>query len=167
MIKIETRTNPHREPDIVTRPTAPIRIDDFGPTIRAALVEGGEVPLFDLMCAVQDDNAHVTAVPHAQDEVSETAKALLAYLQEVGEAATRGLRHGSAASKIGLTRAHTGETVLFTVAVTGTADEAGTVHTQATMTRSKTFEGIPRVRTKAVNVAKACSDTLQALGGRP
>jgi len=142
----------------------PLRIDDFGPDAQAAMERGEEVVLFDLTCSIQTDRAHISAVTRTPDEVSDNAKALLAALQSRGEAVTETLRRGSALSKITWTREHFGETTLFTVTITGTAAEDGTVRTQETMTRSKTFEGIPLVRTTAGKVSQMCGDAIRTWG---
>ena len=143
----------------------PLRIDDFGPDAQAAMERGEEAPLFDLVCSIQnDDAAHVIAAARAPEVASDNANALITDLQSRGEAVTETLRRGSAFSKIVWTRAHFGETTLFTVTITGTAAEDGTVRMQETMTRSKTFEGIPLVRTTAGKVSQFCSDTVHVWG---
>lgn len=140
------------------------RTSDFGPTLQAALAQGGEVPLFDLVCSIVDEQPHVTAVPHTTDEISETATALLAALVNGGENLTEAFRRGSLRSSILWTQAHFGETTLFTVAVTGTATEDGTIRTEETLTREDTYEGIPRVRDRADKIARMCAAVLQATG---
>jgi len=142
----------------------PLRIDDFGPITQAAMERGEEVALFDVTCSIQTDRAHISAVTRTPDEVSDNAKALLAALQSRGEAVTETLRRGSAPSKIAWTREHFGETTLFTVSITGTAAEDGTVRTQETMIRSKTFEGIPLVRTTAGKFSQMCGDAVRTWG---
>jgi hypothetical protein len=139
-----------------------LQTSDFGPSLQAALAQGGEVPLFDLVCSIQNDQPHVTAVPRTTDELSETTTALLAALVNGGENLTEALRRGSLRSNIMWTHAHFGETTLFTVAVTGTATEDSTIRTEEILTRVDAYEGIPRVRDRADKIARMCAAALQA-----
>ena len=138
------------------------KTSDFGPVIQAALERGEVVPLFDLVCSIQNEQPHVTTVPHTTDEIGETATDLLAALVNGGEGLTEAFRRGSLRSRIMWTRTHFGETTLFTVSVTGAAAEDGTIRTEETLTRAKKYEGIPRVRDRADKIARLCNDTLRA-----
>jgi len=141
-----------------------LQTSDFGPTLQAALAQGGEVPLFALSCISRLDGLHITHKSGNPGELlSYRADVTLAKLRNAVKAPVSqcfGTR--IAAAKIARLHEDTGarQIPLFTVTITGKVEEDDTISTTEVLTVPENVAGIPGVQKAGELALQNCRDAL-------